>query len=129
MASLHNGRALPLFLELTCFTSYFSYPTTDTLDESLLRLAGGGAIATWGPTSLGSTNGHRIMHRAFFDVVFEGGITGLGAATELAKAGLGSSYPDLRDTFILFGDPAMDLNLTVVPWAGEIFLPVVLRNG
>jgi hypothetical protein len=32
VASLHNGGALPLFVQMTCVTSYFSYPTDDTLD-------------------------------------------------------------------------------------------------
>jgi len=129
VTGLHNGWALPVFLELTCFTSYFSYPTTDTLDESLLRLAGGGAIATWGSTALVSTAGHRILHQGFFDAVFEDGIIGLGPATEVAKAKLDLSSQYSRDTFILLGDPAMKLNLTVVPWAHGVFLPLVLRAG
>ena len=129
VTGLDNGWALPVFLELTCFTSYFSYPTTDTLDESLLRLAGGGAIATWGSTALVSTAGHRILHQGFFDAVFEDGIIGLGPATEVAKAKLDLSSQYSRDTFILLGDPAMKLNLTVVPWAHGVFLPLVLRAG
>ena len=62
------------------------------------------------------------------DTVFqEGGITKLGPATEAAKARLPGDS-DLRDTFVLLGDPAMDLNLTIVPWAHEVFLPATLRG-
>jgi hypothetical protein len=132
VAGLHNGGALPVFLELTCYTSRFSHPTDDTLDESLLRRAGGGAVATWGPTTWGSTEGHHRMHEGFFDVVFderpEKRITKLGPATEAAKDRLTYAL-DLRDTFVLLGDPAMDLNLDIVPWAHEVYLPVTVRRG
>jgi hypothetical protein len=128
VASLHNGGALPVFLEMTCYTSRFSHPTDDTLDESLVRLAGGGAVATWGPSTLGSIAGHRILHRSFFDAVFQDGTTGLGPAIEAAKLELPDYQGDLRDTFILLGDPAMDLNLDVVPWSHGAFLPLALRG-
>lgn len=134
VANLRNDGALPVFLELTCYTSWFSHPSYDTLDESLLRLAGGGAVATWGPTTEGSSTGHSILHEGFYNVVFNDPITitRLGPATVAVKASpyLDSyGYADLRDTFVLFGDPAMDLNLDVVPWTDEIFLPLVMRSG
>ena len=128
--SLHDGGALPVVLELTCYTSNFAYPSGNTLDESLLRWANGGAVATWGPTTWGYSDGHTVLHQAFFDAVFDSHITRLGPATEAAKADpqltrLGCS--DLRDTFVLLGDPAMELNLTIVPWTHETFVPAVLR--
>jgi hypothetical protein len=126
--SLDNGGALPVFLELTCYTSRFSEPSGDTLDESLIRQPGGGAVATWGPTTLGGTDGHAVLHREFFDAVFEDRKTELGEAIQIAKSKLPTYDSDLHDTFILFGDPAMDLNLTIVPWSHATFLPVTLRN-
>jgi hypothetical protein len=126
---LDNGGSLPVFLELTCFTSRFSEPNGNTLDESLLRWANGGAVATWGPTTLGGTDGHAELHKGFFDAVFQDGTTELGPAIEAAKLKLQSHNSDLHDTFILFGDPAMDLNLTIVPWAHEVFLPLALRDS
>jgi hypothetical protein len=129
VAALHNGAALPMFLEMTCYTSDFSDPALDTLDESLLRWGGGGAIATWGSTTLGSTAGHASLHQTFFDTVFQNGSTArLGPATEAAKTSLPGDS-DLRDTFVLLGDPAMDLNLAIVPWAHEVFLPFTLRDS
>jgi len=131
VASLHNGGALPVVLEMTCYTSDFSDPAGDTLDETLLRQPGGGAVATWGPTTLGLSVGHNVLHQEFFDAVFKENTTELGAATEEAKLALftlGNPYLDLLNTFILFGDPAMDLNLNIVPWTHEVFLPATLRN-
>jgi hypothetical protein len=127
VSSLDNGGSLPVFLELTCFTSRFSEPDGDTLDESLLRWANGGAVATWGPTTQGGTDGHAVLHSEFFDAVFQDGMIELGPATQAAKAKLQTYNSDLHDTFILFGDPAMDLNLTIVPWSHATYLPVTLR--
>lgn len=132
VAGLHNGEALPVILEMTCYTSDFSYPDADTLDESLLRRSNGGAVATWGPTTLGRTLGHNVLQRTFFDALFAGGVTELGTLIETAESALikeASSDLDLLDTFTLLGDPAMDLNLTVVSWSHEVFLPVTLRGS
>jgi hypothetical protein len=130
VASLHSGEALPVILEMTCYTSDFSYPGGDTLDESLVRQANGGAVATWGSTTLGRTTGHNVLHWKFYDTLFTGVATELGPLAWAAEAELeekASSDLDLRDTFVLLGDPAMDLNLTVVEWAHELFLPITLR--
>jgi hypothetical protein len=130
VAGLHNGEALPVVLEMTCYTSDFSYPDADTLDESLLRRSNGGAVATWGPTTLGRTSGHNLLQRMFFDALFAHGVTELGKLIETAESALlvGEDL-DLLDTFTLLGDPAMDLNLTVVSWSHEVFLPVTLRGS
>ena len=132
VASLDNGGALPVFLQMTCYTGDFSHPEWDTLDETLLRRSGGGAVATWGPTTLGLSLGHNVLHKGFFDAVFEKDITKLGKVIEAAQLDLiawdsSAYYLDLLDTFVLLGDPAMDLNLTVVPWSHATFLPVTLR--
>jgi hypothetical protein len=116
---------------MTCYTSDFAnvdWSPPDALDEELVRRAGGGAIATWGSSAQGLTSGHRDLHWEFFRAVFGNSITRLGMATNYAKAQLGDSF-DLRDTFILLGDPALNLNMTIVPWVDELFLPLAMRNG
>ena len=127
--NLHNGGALPVFVEATCYSSRFAYPNNETLDESLLRLAGGGAVATWGNTTLGLDSGHKNLRERFFYAVFDSGVTELGPVIGYAKLGLDSRNLDLHDTYILLGDPAMDLYMTVVPWTDELFLPLVMRGG
>jgi hypothetical protein len=129
LPNLRNGDALPVFLQMTCFTSYFSQPTGDTLDESLLRMADGGAIATWGPTSLGQTTGHIEMHKAFTDATLGDPSGQLGPATVTARFALDTIYASLWDTYALFGDPAMGLNLDVKPWAQTVHLPLVTRGA
>ena len=133
VASLDNGGALPVVLQMTCYTSDFSEPSGATLDETLLRRPGGGAVATWGSTTLGLSLGHSTLHREFFDAVFQDNTTELGQATKAGKLALDELgdpyYVDLIDTFLLLGDPAMDLNLDIVPWTDKVFLPVTLRRS
>jgi hypothetical protein len=130
---LRNGGALPVVLGMTCRTSRFAYPAEDTLDESMVRHEGGGAIATWGSTTDGRTSGHNVLAREFFDAVFNNPITvtRLGPATDEAKLALYNEKPndrDLLDTFTILGDPATNLNLTIVPWPHQVFLPIALRD-
>jgi hypothetical protein len=130
VANLHNGGALPVVLEMTCYTSDFSNPEYDALDEKLVRRPGGGGVATWGCTTIGLSLGHSILHKGFFDAVFQEEKIELGQAILAAQLDLLKDpyHLDLLDTFVLLGDPAMDLNLDIVPWAHGVFLPLTLRD-
>ena len=128
---LHNDRRWPVVLSMTCFTGFFHHPEYGTLDESLLRLSGGGAIATWSPSGLGVATGHDHLYQGFYRAVFTNGTDQLGPATLYAKMRLYSQAPahaDLLDTYHLFGDPAMALNLTIRPWPYALYLPLVHKN-
>ncbi len=126
--NLQNQEALPMVLEPTCYTSRFADPGGDTLDESLLRLSSSGAVATWGNTTLGLDSGHKVLRERFFYQLFDQGNLELGPVIEFSKAGLSDRIYNLRDTFILLGDPAMDLHVPENPWR-DIFLPLVMRGG
>jgi hypothetical protein len=132
VSGLGNGEALPVVLEMTCYTSDFSDASSDTLDESLVRQAGGGAVATWGSTWLGLSLGHNVLHERFVNAAFQENTT-IGEAAQAAKldlVALGNPYyMDLLDTFVLFGDPAMTFNKTIVPWAAQVFLPAAPRGN
>ncbi|MBN1220902.1 MAG: hypothetical protein JXM69_18410 [Anaerolineae bacterium] len=129
LTSLHNQYRLPIVLEMTCFTGSFHRPEVATLDESLLNLAGGGAVAVWGSTGLGVSTGHVSLQHGFYQAAYTQGKTQLGAATlagqmELYATGL---HQDLLDTFMLFGDPALAINLTIIPLPNRVYLPIVFR--
>ncbi|GAB4435181.1 MAG: C25 family cysteine peptidase [Anaerolineae bacterium] len=128
---LVNGGRLPVVLSLTCFTGSFHHPEYPTLDESLLTRGGGGAVAAWGPTGLGVATGHELLQQGFYNSI-SGADAGLGAATVAGKLALygGSAWPADRaliDTFTLFGDPAMRVNLTVRPFTDFVYLPLVQK--
>ena len=119
VAALRNARQLPVVLQMTCFTGLFHEPGGTTLDETLLRAAEGGAVAVWGPTGLGVATGHQQLAQGFLASAFQRHEGTIGAGTLSGKLKLvasGSSALDLVDTFTLLGDPATNLNLTLVPW-------------
>jgi hypothetical protein len=131
VADLHNISQLPVVLEMTCFTGLFHEPNGTTLDETLLRAAEGGAVAVWGPTGLGVATGHQQLAQGFLASALQRHEGTIGAATLSGKLKLvasGSSALDLADTFTLLGDPATNLNLALVPWTSNVFLPVVQRQ-
>ena len=133
VSGLRNDRRWPMVLSLTCFTGFFHHPEYGTLDESLLRLDGGGAVATWSPSGLGVVGGQEVLHQGFYRAVFAAAPPELelGPATLAAKLNLYNRAPTqayLLETYHLFGDPAMALNLTIRPWPYSIYLPIVSKN-
>ena len=118
IASLSNDQELPMMLPMTCYEGYFDYPNFPGLGESIVRAEGKGAIASWSPTGLGLAAGHHYLNQGFFTAVFTDNIAEIGTATYLGKlklytetGGEASPYRDLMDTYVLFGDPFMKLNL------------------
>ena len=127
VTSLHNDRRWPVVLSMTCFTGYYHHPEYGTLDESLLRQAGGGAVATWSPSGLGVATGHDRLYQGFYAAVFVDGEAQLGPSLLAAKLDLyqnAPEYADLLDTYHLFGDPAMTLDLAR-SWPYSTYLPVL----
>jgi hypothetical protein len=130
--ALRNDRQWPVLLSMTCFTGFFHHPEYGTLDEMLVRLEGGGAVAAWSPSGLGLQSGHRYLQQSFYHSVFERSETELGPVVLAAKLGLyaySHAYDDLVDTYHLFGDPAMDLNVTVRYRSHMMYLPTVHRDA
>lgn len=129
LAGLHNDRRWPIVVEMTCFTSTFHRPEP-TLDASLVRLPGGGAVATWGPTGLGVSTGHGKLDEGFFQAVFADNADTVSQAALAGKVALAATGQnlDLLDTFTLLGDPATRFNRTIVPWQNQVHLPIILRS-
>ncbi len=127
LTAMRNQYRLPVVLEMTCFTGSFHRPEVATFDESLLNLAGGGAVAVWGSTGLGVSTGHTALQAGFYRAIYEQGQRSLGAAILSGKMELAGSgaHQELLDTFTLFGDPALRLNFTVVPYSNHIYLPII----
>ena len=125
---LHNDRRWPIVLEMTCFTGAFHRPEP-TLDKELLNLKDAGAIAVWSSTALGLSTDHDKLDGGFFQAVFNDKVNTLGQAALSGKLSLAASGQQLYllDTFTLLGDPALRFNRTIVPWASQVFLPLVSR--
>ncbi len=127
LPSLANGRRYPVVTGMTCLTGAFHRPEP-TLDEELVLRPDAGAVAAWGPAGLGASTGHRRLAEGFFRAVFSDTVDTVGEAALAGKLNLvGGPNGDLIDTFHLLGDPALRFHRAIVPWAAQIYLPLVCR--
>jgi hypothetical protein len=103
---LTNVQRLSVFVMMTCMNGYYNDPALDSLAESLMR-ASGGAAAVWASTAQCEPVGQAQMNQELYRQLFGGEDITLGEATRRAKQGVND--PDIRRTWVLFGDPAMKL--------------------
>ena len=109
--SLTNIHRLPVVLTMDCLDAYFAFPGSQAISEQLLRYANGGSVGHWGSSGLGLSSDHSVLHRAFYQHLFNDGYNRLGMLTVAAKqdfAMLGFEQHNLQ-TFTLLADPAMPL--------------------
>jgi hypothetical protein len=105
-AGLTNSQKLAVFVMMTCMNGYYNDPALDSLAESLMR-ASGGAAAVWASTAQCEPVGQGMMNEELYRQMFNGSGMTLGEATAKAKQAV--SDPDIKRTWILFGDPATRL--------------------
>jgi hypothetical protein len=104
VASLPQTSRPPIVVAMTCLNGYFHDVFTESLAETLLR-APNGAVAVWASSALTSPEAQLPVNEVFLRALLAPGEVRLGDAVAAAQR---SAYaPDLRSTFLLFGDPAM----------------------
>jgi hypothetical protein len=138
VSKLTNASALPVVLQMTCYTSQFVNNYFQTLDEALVLKPNGGAIAVWGATGLGVAHGHDALQNGFLKSFWKPASTGeTGKATpgsaplgELTLMGYnelalnGGCCQDTIRTFLLLGDPLTALRMFVPK---GVYLPYVRK--
>jgi hypothetical protein len=107
--ALTNGGNLPLVVSMDCLSGFFHDVYTTSLAESLLLAPKGGAVAVWASSGFTGADPQATMDRALVFQIFANPGMPIGSAILKAKAG--TVDPDVRRTWILFGDPAMRLRL------------------
>jgi hypothetical protein len=105
--SLTNGLRLPFFISMTCLNGFFQDVYTESLAEALLKAKGGGAVAVWSSSGLTEPDKQAVMNKELIKLLFGREPITLGEATARAKGSV--SDPDVRKTWILFGDPTTRL--------------------
>ena len=103
--TLTNGLRLPFVATMTCLNGFFHDVWTESLAEALQRAPQGGAVAVWASSSLSEAAEQVDMNRALLQ-----GLSArmtLGEAVAQAKAV--ARDPNVRRTWILFGDPTTRL--------------------
>ena len=116
IALMNNTDKLTFMVPMTCLEGYFIHPSGSTdlsaISERLVREPDKAAVASWSPTGLGLASGHDIMNRALYQAIFFDGIIELGPATTLGKLAMaGQGHNELVETYTLFGDPGLALNV------------------
>jgi hypothetical protein len=113
--ALTNSGRYPVFISMTCLNGEFHHPELNPLASALMNSREGGAIAVWASSGFTAPTGQAVMNQQFYTLLFPSnqptkGNAGqatmtLGEITMNAKSSV--SDPDIRRTWILFGDPSM----------------------
>jgi hypothetical protein len=110
----------PFVVNMSCLTGYFAYLDAYmgadlSLAEALLGAEGQGAVAALMPTGMTPPEGQQILAAALVESVFTEDVRRLGPAISAAKQTLlangGDACEELSETFLLFGDPALELKV------------------
>lgn len=121
-AALNNGERLPFFLLMDCLNGFFQDVYTQSLAESLLLAPNGGAVAVWASSGFTNAPAQGTMDQAFLRSLKNNPALRLGQGVLRAKSGI--SDADVRRTWILFGDPTMQLQLEpAAPVRGQRGIP------
>jgi hypothetical protein len=110
-ASLQNGNRLPVFLLMDCLNGFFQDVYTQSLAESLLLAPNGGGVAVWASSGFTDAGPQAGMNQNLIRILAAQPTLPLGQAILQAKSQ--TSDKDVRRTWILFGDPAMKLGVTL----------------
>lgn len=122
-----NGGKPAIILSADCLDGYFAYPGEPAISESFLKAANRGTAAHWSSSGLGTTYEHTILHRAFYQAIFDQGYTTMGQAANYAKNiynAAGQADSEMY-AFTLLGDPAMRV---FTPYQFWIYLPSIIRQ-
>jgi uncharacterized repeat protein (TIGR01451 family) len=107
VSSLTNGSQLPVFLIMDCLNGFFQDVYAQPLGVTLLLASNGGAVAVLASSGLNQPPPQTQLDT----LVVQGALNVKGSALgdAIVKAKSQISDPDVRRTFILFGDPAMQV--------------------
>ena len=106
-SGLTNGTKLPFVVAMTCLNGFFQDVYTDSLAEALMNAPNGGAVAVWASSGLTDSDVQHPMNKELFNQLFNSSQT-IGQAVMKAKAS--ESDPNVRKTWILFGDPTLKIH-------------------
>jgi uncharacterized repeat protein (TIGR01451 family) len=105
--SLTNGSQLPVFLIMDCLNGFFQDAYGQPLGSTLLLAPGGGAVAVLASSGLNQPGPQTQLDKFVVQNAFHGEKTSVGEAIVKAKSKI--SDVDVRRTFVLLGDPAMQV--------------------
>jgi len=139
VAGLTNATRAPAVVALSCLVGRYEAPGVNSLGELLLRKAGGGAVATWGPSGLSRNDPAAELGAAFYRAVLQEGCGTLGPAILQARRSLSGDLfaADTLAVYNLLGDPALRIAgnrvagtpaANFAQWRWERFAPAELAD-
>ncbi|QQR90705.1 MAG: hypothetical protein IPJ88_02905 [Myxococcales bacterium] len=108
--ALKSSGGLPLMVAVTCFNGLFHDVYSESLAESLLKAKDGGSVAVVASSAMTYPKDQLLLDESFMHEIFSAQSQSLGEAFQMAKAA--ASNQDVRNTFMLFGDPSMPLRFS-----------------
>lgn len=106
--ALQNIERLPVIVNMTCLTGLFTHPKVISMAEALLFAPNGGAVAMLAPTSLTVSYEQAFLHQPLVQTLTQDMHQPLGDALLYAQRQYPpENNPDVLNTFLLFGDPAL----------------------
>jgi hypothetical protein len=112
VASLSNHAHLPVVLNMTCLNGLFTHPQVESMAEALLWQPQAGAVAVLAPTSLTLPTDQSFLSTPLVQALQDQAGVTLGEALLQARRQVPLHDPGTRDvmeTFLLFGDPALNV--------------------
>src|SRR5271157_4090038 len=117
VTSLTNSSELPVFLIMDCLNGFFQDVYAQPLGVTLLVAPNGGAVAVLASSGLNQPAPQTQLDILVVEKALHARRLTLGGAILKAKAEI--SDPDVRRTYVLFGDPAMQIKQPADRWAGR----------
>jgi uncharacterized repeat protein (TIGR01451 family) len=107
VTSLTNSSQLPVFLIMNCLNGFFQDVYSQPLGVTLLLAPNGGAVAVLASTGLNQPAPQVKLDKLVLLNLLSAARPTLGESVLKAKSTIGD--PGVRRTFVLFGDPAMQV--------------------
>jgi len=107
VSSLTNSSQLPVFLIMDCLNGFFHDVYSQPLGVTLVLAPQGGAVAVVTSSGLNQPAPQTSLDALIVQSAFNTSHATLGDALVNGKANI--TDPDVRKTYILFGDPAMQI--------------------
>lgn len=105
--ALTNNNKLPFVVVMDCLNGYFHDPTLEGIAEALIKAPNGGAVAAFASSGLTLPDGQHGMSKQLYSLLYGSQPIALGDAVKQAKNA--TTDIDVRRTWILFGDPSMNI--------------------
>lgn len=106
-AALSNSSQPSVYILMDCLNGFFQDVYAQSLAEALLLAPNGGAAAVWASSGFTNQPPQAVMNQALLQSIKMNPSITLGTAILNAKSGVAD--PDVRRSWIFFGDPAMSL--------------------